>query len=430
MNSLQLSILTTLVIIDLIFTAMRASLLNVRFPALVSMQESGLDVEKTIELVTKRAKTRSTLKLGQALLRFCIAALTILYLLLPEPLEIQGPTIILYMVLIAFVLWIIEFIIERMVLRDPDTWALRFTTLANIYIAIFSPIVILLLKLTRSSESQNLVTISEEELIHLVDASQQAGEIEKDESEMIHSVFEFGDTLAKEIMIPRVDMLALEVTTPLPEAADVLLESGYSRVPVYEGQIDNIIGLIYTKDMLKVWRSGDGIDSLRTLLRPARFIPETKKVDELLDEMQAARIHIALVVDEYGGVAGLVTLEDIIEEIFGEIQDEYDFSEEALWYQSGPGEYIFDGRILIDELNDLMSLTLPTDEADTLGGLIFNRKGRVPKVGDNLKVSGALFTVAEIHERRVNKVLAEIIPLEEPQEHSEIQTDASNERNS
>jgi CBS domain containing-hemolysin-like protein len=383
-----------------------------------------LEVEKTIELVTKRAKTRSTLKLGQLLLRFCIAALAILYILLPDTLQVEGTSILLYLLLTALILWIFEFVIERLVLKDPDTWAVRFTGLANIYIAIFSPLVVLLLKLTRSSESQNLVTISEEELIHLVDASQLAGEIEKDESEMIHSVFEFGDTIAREIMVPRVDMLALEVGTPLPEAADRLLESGYSRVPVFEDQIDNIIGLIYTKDMLKVWRSGDGIESLRTLLRPARFIPETKKVDELLDEMQAARTHIALVVDEYGGVAGLVTLEDIIEEIFGEIQDEYDFSEEALWFQSGPGEYIFDGRILIEDLNELMDLTIPTDEADTLGGLIFNRKGSVPKVGDNLQVAGALFTVAEIRERRVNKVLAELIPADENPAHPEVQSDA------
>jgi len=414
-NSFQLSVLATLIILDLLFTAVRASLLNVRFPNLVSMQESGMQVEKTIELVTKRAKTRSSLKLGQSLLRFCIAALVILYLLLPDTLNPQGTEIILYMVLIAFVLWIFEFVIERLILRNPNKWAVRFTTLANIYLAVFSPIVVLLLKLTGSSESQNLVTISEEELIHLVDAS----EIEEDESEMIHSVFEFGDTIAREIMVPRVDMLALEVNTPLPAVADRLLESGYSRVPVFEGQIDSILGLIYTKDMLKVWRSGDGIDSLRTLLRPARFIPETKKVDELLDEMQAARTHIALVIDEYGGVAGLVTLEDIIEEIFGEIQDEYDFSEEALWFQSGPGEYIFDGRILIEDLNELMNLTVPTDEADTLGGLIFNRIGRVPKVGDNIQVTGALFTVAEIHERRVNKVLAEINSRDEDPKSSE-----------
>jgi CBS domain containing-hemolysin-like protein len=411
-------------LIDLLFTAVRASLLNVRFPSLVSMQEAGMKVDKTIELVIKRAKTRSTLKLGQLLLRFCIAALAILFALTPETLEVQGSMIILYMLLIAFVLWIFEFAIERLILQDPDKWALRFTDLANVYLTIFSPLVVLMLRLTRSSESRNLVTISEEELIHLVDASQLAGEIEKDESEMIHSVFEFGDTMAREIMVPRVDMLALEVNTPLPEAADTLLESGYSRVPVYEDQIDNIIGLIYTKDMLKVWRSGDGIESLRSLLRSARFIPETKMVDELLDEMQAARTHIALVVDEYGGVAGLVTLEDIIEEIFGEIQDEYDFSEEALWYQSGPGEYIFDGRIMIEDLNELMDLHLPTHEAETLGGLIFNRKGRVPKVGDNLKVAGALFTVAEILDRRVNKVLAEIIPLDEDPAHTEAETDA------
>ena len=407
MNNTQIVVFIGIIFLDLLFTAIRASLLNVRFPRLVSLREAGTEnVERTIELVTKRARTRSTLKLGQALLRLCIAGMVLFYLFLPDgiietPLPVFG-----YLVLIGVVIWLVEFVLERLILKDPEGWSLRLTPVASGIVMLFSPLLFLPLRLARSSESRNLVTITEDELIHLVDASQQAGEIEKDESEMIHSVFEFGDTLAREIMVPRVDMLALEVDTPLDEAADRLLETGYSRVPVFEDQIDNIIGLLYTKDMLQVWRSGNGITSLRPLLRPARFIPETKKVDELLDEIQAARIHIAIVVDEYGGVAGLVTLEDIIEEIFGEIEDEYDEDVEELWHRVAPDQVLFDGRILLEDVNELLGVELPTEEADTIGGLIFARVGRVPAMGDSIEENGITLTVEELHERRVHRVRA------------------------
>ena len=407
MNNTQITLLVILTITDLVLTSIRASLLNVRFPRLVSLSEAGMvKVEKTMELVTKRARTRSTLKLGQAMVRFLIAGLVLLNFVIPNLDGRIEQMVLGYMILIGLVLWLLEFILERLILKDPESWSIRLTPLASILITLLSPVLFIPLRLARSSESRNLVTITEDELIHLVDASQRAGEIEKDESEMIHSVFEFGDTMAKEIMIPRVDMLSLEVNTPLEEAADKLLETGYSRIPVYEEQIDNIIGLLYTKDMLQVWRSGNQITSLRPLLRTARFIPETKKVDELLDEMQAARMHIAIVVDEYGGVAGLVTLEDIIEEIFGEIQDEYDESEEELWQQVAPQEYLFDGRIPLEEINDLFGTQLPTEEADTIGGLIFARIGSVPNQGDTLEEQGIILTVENLQERRVHRVHA------------------------
>ena len=406
-NNSQIIWIIVLIVFDLVLTSIRASLLNVRFPRLVSLSESGMvKVQKTMELVTKRSRTRSTLKLGQALVRFLIAGLALLNFVIPDMEADFDLPVLGYLVLIGLILWLLEFILERLILTDPESWSIRFTPIASFLIALFSPLLFLPLRLSKRSESRNLVTITEDELIHLVDASQRAGEIEKDESEMIHSVFEFGDTMAKEIMVPRVDMLSLEVNTPLVEAVDKLLETGYSRVPVYEEQIDNIIGLLYTKDMLQVWRSGNQITSLRSLLRTARFIPETKKVDELLDEMQAARMHIAIVVDEYGGVAGLVTLEDIIEEIFGEIQDEYDDSEEELWQQVSPNEYIFDGRIPLEEINELFGTHLPTEDADTIGGLIFARIGSVPHEGDTLEEDGVILTVEALHERRVHQVHA------------------------
>jgi CBS domain containing-hemolysin-like protein len=205
-------------------------------------------------------------------------------------------------------------------------------------------------------------------------------------------------------MVPRVDMLTLEVNTPLSEAADAVLASGYSRVPVYEENSDNIIGMLYTKDMLKVWREGNSVDSLRELLRSAYFIPETKKVDELLDEMQARRIHISVVVDEYGGVSGLVTLEDIVEEIFGEIVDEFDEEEEDRCQQVGPDDYIFHGQVLLDEVNEVMNTELIADDADTLGGLIYTRTGRVPRKGEKLLEKDLMLTVEQLNGRRIGKV--------------------------
>ena len=214
-------------------------------------------------------------------------------------------------------------------------------------------------------------------------------------------------------MVPRIDMLALDVITPLPEAVDALLNSGHSRVPVFEDSVDNTLGLLYAKDLLRVWREGGELVSMRDLLRRAYFVPEAKKVDELLTEMQIQRVHMAVVVDEYGGVAGLVTLEDIVEEILGEIQDEYDEGEEAPYQQLDGGEFLFLGRIDLDDFNDVMTSELPGDEADTLGGFIYSRLGRVPTVGDKVQADNLLLVVEQVSARRIRKVRALWIPRDE-----------------
>jgi CBS domain containing-hemolysin-like protein len=409
-TDIQIALLIGLILLNLLVTAIRAGLLNARYPRLISLGESeNKSVDKTVELFTNRTKSRSTFRVTQTILRFLIAGLALSGFIS----GISGGRLLLILTSIAIVIWLSEFIVERRIMRDPEVWAVRLTSIANFLIHLLSPILALPLHFSRGLESHYFVTITEDELITLVDASQMAGEIEKDESEMIHSVFQLGDTIARDIMVPRVDMLSLNVKTPVIEAADILLESGFSRVPVYDGQKDNVIGLIYTKDMLKAWRAGNGVGSLRELLRPAKFVPETKKVDELLDEMQAAHIHIAIVVDEFGGIAGLVTLEDIIEEIFGEIQDEYDEEEEEPYELVGPGEYIFNGRVLLDEINEILGSELPTANADTLGGLIFNLIGRVPAKGETLTNANVQLTVEELNERRVHKVRAKLNPPDE-----------------
>jgi CBS domain containing-hemolysin-like protein len=188
---------------------------------------------------------------------------------------------------------------------------------------------------------------------------------------------------------------------------DKLVETGFSRVPVYEETIDNIIGLLYAKDLISLWLAGkDHDESLRSALRDAYFVPEAKKADELLNELQSRRVHMAIVIDEYGGVAGVVTLEDIIEEIFGEIQDEYDENEEQLYQIQEDGSYLFRGRVDLDDFNDLMDANLPVDEADTLGGFLYMRLGHVPIAGEIVEEDGLYLTVEQVSSRRIRLVRA------------------------
>ncbi|MBI3158052.1 MAG: HlyC/CorC family transporter [Chloroflexi bacterium] len=408
---IEISLIVLLLGIDLLVTAARSGLLNIRYGRLISLGEQGLlKVQPTVALVTRRARLRSTFKLVQSILRFTIAGL-LLALILPWELTSQPAlTALGLLVGTALVVWLFEFTVERYILRDPEGWAVRLTPLGAGLVLLFTPLLALPMRFSDAAANRNLVTITEDELRSLLDASQAAGVIEAEESQMIRSVFELGETVAREIMVPRVDMVTLDGSTPLEQAADVLLESGFSRVPVYEGSSENVIGVLYTKDMLKAWRAGDGISSLRDLARPAHFIPESKKLTELLDEMQSQRNHIAIVVDEYGGVSGLVTLEDIVEEIFGEIQDEYDEDEDLLVEKLSADEYLFHGRIDLDEVNELMGTRLPTADADTLGGLIFQLVGRVPRKGERLRVDGLLLTVELISDRRIRKVRAKRAP--------------------
>ncbi|MBT4002228.1 MAG: HlyC/CorC family transporter [Chloroflexi bacterium] len=418
MNSQQMLVIAgSLLLFDLIITIARTGLLNVSQAYLISVhQEDPKKAALTLSLTSKRTQLRATFKIIQSLVRLSIAGA------LYGSFLNGSMSIYLLFAILALIIWLSEFFIESWILNDPNLWAIRLTPFANILVILLSPIIYIPLALTKKdAPDENPAKITEDELISLVDASEQAGEIEKDESEMIHSVFRFDDTLVREIMVPRVDILTLDANTPIEKAADVVLASGFSRVPVYKNQIDNIIGMLYTKDMLKVWRQGNGIDSLSELLRSAYFIPETKKVDELLDEMQSRRIHIAVVIDEYGGVAGLVTLEDIVEEIFGEIEDEFDEEEEAPYKQISKNEFLFNGNVLLVEVNELLGSRLEVEDTDTIGGLIYARTGHVPGIGESLVENELKITVEQIDDRRILKV--RVIKNQDPASLPEIKED-------
>ncbi|MGB9674394.1 MAG: hemolysin family protein, partial [Anaerolineales bacterium] len=246
----------------------------------------------------------------------------------------------------------------------------------------------------------------EEEIIEWVDNAQEEGGLELEKGRLIHSIFDLSDTLAREIMVPRVDIISLESNMTIDEAITEFTRSGHSRLPLYQETIDQIIGVVYAKDLLRLCHENIQGVPLGNLARPAYFIPEAKQLDELLSEMQARHIHLAIVVDEYGGVSGLVTLEDIIEELLGEIQDEFDQAEEPLYQPINATEGVFLGKIDIDDFNEIMSSDIPKEEADTLGGFIYKQLGRVPISGEIITYGNLKLKVEQVIGRRIRKVHA------------------------
>jgi len=227
--------------------------------------------------------------------------------------------------------------------------------------------------------------------------------LDRDEREMISRVIHLGETVVREIMVPRIDMVALEESAPLQEAIRVIRTEGHSRVPVYRDSVDDIVGFLYAKDLITHY---DQLQSkqLRELVRPAYFVPETKRVAELLAEMRSRRIYLAMVVDEYGGTAGLVTMEDVIEEVVGEIHDELD-EEQNLVYPVGDGSYRVDAKVDLDELNERLQVALPADEYDTLGGFLYALAGKIPASGDHFQHEGLEFTITAVRGKRITQVL-------------------------
>jgi CBS domain containing-hemolysin-like protein len=246
--------------------------------------------------------------------------------------------------------------------------------------------------------------VTEEEIRAMADVASEDSAIEEEEKELIHSIFEFGDTLVREVMVPRPDMTTVPIDATVRDVLDVILRKGYSRIPVYRGSIDEIEGVVYAKDLLRHMHAGKGDVRLDKIVREAFFVPETKRVSELLREMQRRQIHIAIVLDEYGSTAGLVTIEDLIEELVGEIADEYDLEEPEV-VPLEAGSYRVDGRMSVDDLNELLDANLPNEEWDTVGGLMYGLLGAVPTQGETVSSGNFIFTAEKVQGRRVAKVL-------------------------
>jgi gliding motility-associated protein GldE len=324
--------------------------------------------------------------------------------------------ILLNVVVVTLVLLITSEVMPKVIaVRNPQAFSRAVSGALMIIFYLFSPLSLALTRFTRFVQhsvgfSSEINQLSEEELKTLVDVGAEHGTLEKDEKEMIHSIFEFGETTVKEIMVPRTDMVCVEMNSTLAQIMELVKTKLLSRIPVYEDRIDNIIGILYVKDLLPLLgkRKKERLD-LKKLVRPPYFIPEQKKIDDLLRHFQKERIHMALVVDEYGGVAGLVTLEDVIEEIVGEIQDEHD-KESPLYQKIDKNTFVVDGRMSLEEINAELHLNLPTEEGvETISGFLLNILGTLPKEKETTRYGKYQFVVEKIAKNRILKVRIEKI---------------------
>ena len=267
--------------------------------------------------------------------------------------------------------------------------------------------------------------VTEEEILMMVDAGEEKGVIEESQKEMINNIFEFDDIVAADVMTHRTEIEAVEIHEPLADIVKLAIEEGYSRIPVYKEELDNIVGILYVKDLLKyVGNDVPKSFKISNIMRPAVFVPESKKCGDLFNEMTEQKLQMVIIVDEYGGVAGLVTIEDLLESIVGNMQDEYDDEEEEI-EQMTDGRFVLEGTSDIGELAETLEIDFPEGEYDTIGGFIMSELGRIPSPDENAEVryGGYIFTVVEMDERRISKVEAEKDPDYVAEESEEAEND-------
>ncbi|MBN1991867.1 MAG: HlyC/CorC family transporter [Anaerolineae bacterium] len=414
-STASIIVLLILLALHAFFAAAKEAIVSTRkWRRLQLLEEGRRGAELVDDLAEDASRLLATEQLALKFIGFSIIAFAVLVYTTPLARAISISNLIaaaIIVVVAALTTLILGELIPRDIARNyAETIALW--TIHPIYLLsrLATPLARLVTKVSwmltgRSGEgeSEGLGIITEEDLRTYVDASEEGGALKEDEKEMIYSIFNLDDTLAREIMVPRIDVVAIEAGTSVRQALDIIVAAGHSRVPVYRESIDNIEGILYAKDLLAHWRDGVAPDEVQCLVRDAYYVPETKPVSDLLRELQREKVHIAIVVDEYGGMAGLVTIEDILEEIVGEIQDEYD-SEEFFMERISDSEYIFNARADLDDINNIMSIDLPTDESDTLGGLVYSVLGRVPEVGDFVEVGESRLTVLAVEGRRIGRV--------------------------
>ncbi|MCK4410287.1 MAG: HlyC/CorC family transporter [Candidatus Eisenbacteria sp.] len=320
----------------------------------------------------------------------------------------EGLTIALEVGVVTFVLLMIGEVAPKMYAMQRNVDVARrnaglLFVVANVLRPVVSALDVLAGKLSGGAAGEERPFVTAEELRTIVALSEQRGTLEEDERDMIDSVMEFGDTVVRELMVPRVDMECFDSAVTVGAATDGVKELGFARVPVYEGDIDHIAGILYAKDLLKFDTETDRDLPITDILRPPLFTPESKNAGELLRELQRRRTHIAIVVDEYGGTAGLVTLEDLIEEIVGEIRDEHD-QEEPLLTVIDRNTLVADGMVRLEELAESMDLTFEGEGVETLGGYLMDAFGRIPSEGEKLERDGAEFTIESVVEQRITSV--------------------------
>ena len=420
----SLLLIGALILLNAFFAMAEIALVSVRKTRIRQLVEEGVPRARTVQrLLEDPTRFLATVQIGVTLVGFFASAMGAVTLAKPlgdlfqqAPVGvIAGNAGAIAVVLVTLVIGFLSLVIGEI---SPKSLALQYAERIALWSAgplmllsyLTSPLVKLitwtsnaLVRPFGGTASFAPPILTEEELKMLVEAGEEEGVLEEEEKEMIHSIFEFTDTVVRKVMIPRTDMKAVEVHATIDELLEVIMKAGHSRIPVYEENVDNIVGVVHAKDLLRALHENGHEVTVRELMHPPYVIPENKKVDELLADFKRSKIQMAIVVDEYGGTAGLVTIEDLLEEIVGDIMDEYDV-EEPLVEIIDENTMIVDARTPIDEINEQMDLALPEEEFDTIGGLVFGLLGRQPQQGEKIEYDGVDLFVEKTDGRRIEKI--------------------------
>ena len=417
---LTLAVIFVLVGLSSVFSASEAALLGLT--RLRVLQRTDDQVSKSLtKLLDERGEYLTTMLVGNTIVLLAAQSLAT-WLAIREGFP-SAALIAMTLVMAAVILLFGEILPKMVVVQDPLRWAPRLAWVLLASARLLKPVTWTLVGVTSfvirlfgGDPKAHGPYVTEEDIRALVTAGEQHGAIEQEEKEMIHSIFELSDTAVSEVMTPRIDMVCADGNDPVSAGVNLVIKEGYSKLPVYEGTIDHIIGVVHDRELLVAVSRGESQKPLRGLIRPVKAIPETKKVDELIREMQAEKVSVAVVVDEYGGTAGLVTMEDLLEEIVGEIMDEYDVAEQdkpAEIKRLSDGDVVVDARMSIANVNEQLGLNLPTQDFDSIGGYAFGRFGRVPLPGDEVAIdNGHTLVVEETAGRRLRSVRIKKADLE------------------
>ena len=419
----QFGVILALILVNALFASAEIALVTVRRSRLRELASKGSKpARRALALLDHPSRFFATIQVGVTMAGFfasAIGAISAVVLLgdwiarTIEPLREQSGLISLVAVtgLISFLSLVLgELVPKNMALHHAERWALLSATPVELVARLAAPLVGLLrictdvlLRLFGVPSQPRFTAMRLEEIGSLVEEAEEHGAVQTHSADMIQGVIELSDTLVHEIMVPRTDIVSLPAECTIDQALRVFLESGPSRLPVYEGSLDNVLGVVHAKDLLRLLGSGSLGESIRGVMRPIVFIPEGKKVDETMRDLQRRRSHIAIVADEYGGTAGLVTLEDILEEVVGEIRDEYDVEEPEI-QRLNDLEAMVSGKTPVDTVNEELELNLAKGEFDSLGGLIQDALGRIAVIGDTVDTPEVTLEVTAVSGHRIKQV--------------------------
>ena len=419
-SSMQFVILAALIFLSAIFSSAETAFLSTNKIRLRNLQEDGeKKADLVLNMLDNQNKLISALLVGNNIVNIGSAALATK--MATDAFGSAGVGIATG-VMTLLVLVFGEVVPKNLAAAHAETWAMFIAPFIRLVSFVLTPVVYLLTKLSDfvvrfTKKDEDDPTITEDEFKILVNVGQEEGVFDESETEMINSIFEFDGTLVKAIMVPRIDIIAVDVDDNINEALRLIVDGGHSRIPAYEDSIDNIVGILYAKDIFEHLDADFNTMKVKELIRSAYYIPETKKVSDLLNELRLKKVHMAIILDEYGGTNGLVTIEDLIEEIIGDIQDEYDVEEDLIVMHSD-NQLVADARAPIGDVEEAFDVELSEElledsEADTIGGLAFENLGGIPEVGDEVTVDRFLIRIVEVSGRRIAKVEVVLLPPEE-----------------